>query len=111
MKNTLLLLGLLLICACKSNSGTDSVKADLAPTHLVKIQLKVGGMTCTGCENTISKAVASLNGVEKCSASHTDSLAIVTYDSSLVSIQSISQKISEVGYSVLDQKPETAKVE
>lgn len=111
MKNLFLLLSVLLIAACKTNSSVDSAKTDLSPKNLVKIDLKVGGMTCTGCENTISKAVASLNGVKECTASHTDSLAQVTYDSTLVSLDQISNKISEVGYSVLRKVQGTIKME
>ena len=111
MNKFMLVLGVVLIAACKSNSVTDASKTEVSLKNLVKVDLRVGGMTCTGCENTISKAVAGLNGVIKCSASHTDSLATVTFDSTLVSLEQISGKITDVGYHVLGRVPVNSKVE
>jgi copper chaperone len=48
------------------------------------IQLTVTGMTCGGCENAVSKALRTLDGVEDVSASHAANLVGVTYDAGKV---------------------------
>jgi copper chaperone CopZ len=62
--------------------------------------LDVQGMDCTGCEESISKALKRLQGVASCSASHTDAKVEVIFDPSQVGLDAISQAISDAGYEV-----------
>jgi copper chaperone CopZ len=106
MKRILLIFtifGILLACASGSKK-TESQAINTDTTMLSTLVLKVGGMHCTGCEQTICKAVEGLNGVNKVNASYLDSVAIVVYDAAQVNSEKISAKINEVGYKVLAEK-------
>ena len=70
----------------------------------VTVVLKVDGMTCTGCENTISNAVMQLGGVSNVSADHESGRVEVTFDTTLVDLKSISQAITDKGYTVKGQE-------
>lgn len=70
------------------------------------ILLQINGMTCEGCEMTITKAVSDIEGVVDVNASHTDSLTTVIFDTSKASIVLISEKINELGYTVVGEIPQ-----
>ena len=65
-----------------------------------KIQLTVTGMTCGGCENAVTRVLLQTTGVEHASASHADKRVDVTFDPAKVSVDTLRQKITELGYSV-----------
>jgi len=109
MKNLLfiLLAGLFMVACGTSEEKTESAgevttenSLDVANEELLSIQFNVSGMTCTGCENTVKKSVTGLEGVSDVTASHTDSVAVVTFDKSQTSIDQISQAIESKGYEV-----------
>jgi len=62
--------------------------------------LPVKGMSCSGCENAVTRAVGGLAGVTQVRASHTAAQVVVTYDPSLVSLGDITAKIGRLGYAV-----------
>jgi copper chaperone CopZ len=97
------IMGMLVACSSTDKKAKTSGLI-MDTTQLSTIVLKVGGMSCTGCEQTISKAVESLPGVNKATASYTDSVATVVFDPKLVTTEQISNKINEVGYTVLAKK-------
>ena len=43
-----------------------------------KINLKVNGMVCTGCENRVKNALMNIEGVKKVSADHKKNLVTIT---------------------------------
>ncbi|MGD2035494.1 MAG: cation transporter [Bacteroidales bacterium] len=87
--------------ACTQQTDKSKANQDSGDTsNYVSVTLCVKGMTCEGCEKTIAKSVASLEGIKEVSASHVDSMARVTYDSTLTSIPAISKKINSLGYKV-----------
>jgi len=92
----------LLLFSCNNNSGEKNEEKVqeivINPENLVTIQMDVIGMTCTGCENTIIKSVSKLAGVQEVTASHLDSVSVIRFDSSLVSIDDIRMAIEEYGY-------------
>ena len=98
----LLLVGtfLMLIACTQQSDKTRSGLNHSDSSMYVTVVLRVNGMTCEGCENTISKSVGSLDGIKKVSASHIDSTTLVVYDSSLININMIGEKIDEIGYKV-----------
>lgn len=59
-------------------------------------------MTCEGCEQTVQMAVGKLPGVQNVEASHTDSAAIVTFDTTLVSFAQMQEAINAKGYQAKD---------
>jgi len=64
------------------------------------LTLPVQGMSCSGCENAVIRAVGGMAGVSGVTASHTDARVVVTYDPALVAPADISQKIGKLGYAV-----------
>lgn len=99
---TLILLGtFLIIISCSQQAGnTDSDNQTEKGINDITVVLAVNGMTCEGCENAITKGVGAMDGIKEVKASHIDSTTIVVYDSSLVQLDLIAEKIDEVGYEV-----------
>ena len=98
----LIILGTLLIftsCTYQNPKSTSSNEISDS-TLYVSVVLAVNGMTCEGCENAITKGVENLEGIREVKASHIDSIAIVVYDSSLIGVDLIAEKIIEIGYEV-----------
>ena len=62
--------------------------------------IDVGGMDCTGCEDSITKALKRLQGVATCSASFTDAKVEVEFDPTQVGFDAISRAIVDAGYEV-----------
>lgn len=84
-------------------ASSENTQVAIDSTRLVTVSVPVGGMTCTGCENTIKGGVSQLPGVTDVSASFKDSVATVTFDTLLTSLHSIDSVIEAKGYSVLGQ--------
>ena len=104
MKKTILLfflIGILLSCG---HSGTKhdmtSQNSEVNLAKLVKIQVGVSGMHCTGCENTISASVTSMKGVRSVVASYVSGTADIECDTSVATPELISQAIENTGYHV-----------
>jgi copper chaperone len=65
-----------------------------------KQQLRVNGMSCTHCVNTIETFVGKLNGVSQVKVNLEIGKVDVKYDSSVVSLDDIKETIEEAGYEV-----------
>jgi copper chaperone CopZ len=70
------------------------------PESKVKLTIKVGGMSCNNCEQTIQNKVAELPGIDSVKASYLDSTAVVYVDTIKSGIKVISQAIESKGYKV-----------
>lgn len=101
----ILLITISVACVNKTRDMTtgELTIADSCSTKTVV--LHVNGMTCEGCENTISKAVGGIEGVVEVEASYKDSLTTVVFDTSIANIVLISEKINELGYTVVGEIP------
>ncbi len=71
-----------------------------APAAAVTETIKVSGMTCGGCENSIKSSVAKLEGVREVQADHAAGRATVTYDPAKVDRAAIKGAIEKLGYKV-----------
>lgn len=60
----------------------------------------VEGMTCTGCEKSVQRAVGGIDGVETASADHAAGRVTVRFDGDTVSEDDIAARIREAGYTV-----------
>ncbi len=69
-------------------------------SELKKETIKIEGMFCPHCEVTVSKALMGVAGVESASASFQKGEAVVTYDPSKASLQSMHAAIRAEGYEV-----------
>ncbi|MBN1598272.1 MAG: heavy-metal-associated domain-containing protein [Bacteroidales bacterium] len=87
---------------CKSVPDSTSAKGNLSDSlNVITVDIQVNGMTCHGCEMTISKVIGNLEGVFEVTASYTDSLAEIKFDSSLITLTEISDSIDNIGYKVI----------
>ena len=94
---------LFISCQDKSTETNETTEAkkekpEKVDTSLAEMTLRVKGMTCTGCENTIKSGLEELKGVASVKASHKDSMAIIQYTLNEVTIEQIRDKIKEKGY-------------
>ncbi len=69
---------------------------------MAKVQVKIGGMSCSFCALTLHKAVGQLDGVEKVNVSLAHEEALVEYDPARVEETQIKDAIRSVGYAVRD---------
>ena len=110
MKNLIIFTFLTLFAvACTSNQTAPEKAVQTAADAFKTVNLDIEGMTCTGCENTIKDAVGKVAGVTEVTASHTDGLAIVKYDSTKTNVKTISDAIIEAGYTVKGEKIPASK--
>ena len=64
------------------------------------ITLTVDGMTCSMCPKMVQKAISAVAGVKQCTASYEDKVetAVVTFEDSVASIDTIVAASAEIGY-------------
>jgi copper ion binding protein len=65
----------------------------------------VEGMTCSGCERTVSKVVGNIEGVSSSKAELSCSTVTVEYDPSKVTIDKIKEALNRVGYKLVGERP------
>ncbi len=66
-----------------------------------KITLKVEGMSCEHCVNTVTKTLNELDGVKKAKVNLKRGQATVTYDSDIVMVDELIAAVEEAGYKSL----------
>lgn len=65
-----------------------------------QLELKVSGMTCTGCEQRIAKALSRLEGVVRSTANHETGQVRVVFDPARTSERAVRSTIEQAGYEV-----------
>ncbi len=65
-----------------------------------QIELTVTGMTCSGCEQRIAKALARVDGVIRTTADHRTGRVRVVFDATRVSEQNVGNAVEQAGYEV-----------
>jgi Cu+-exporting ATPase len=103
----------------KANFGTDSARVEYDPDRVglqeiekvvkeagyevinQEVVLKVGGMVCATCVETIEKALSSLPGVIQARVNLATEKAYVTYNSSATSLDDMKATIENAGYQYL----------
>lgn len=110
MKN---ILSILFVCfvglgiGCNSsdkNKSADEKTEQVSDMKLVKVELKVDGMTCTGCENTLKAKISQLDGVNEVEASHVNGVVQVQLQEGKVEVNAIKEAILAAGYTVKDNE-------
>ena len=66
-----------------------------------EVQLRVGGMSCTACEQRIERALGRVEGVVRSSADHQAGQVRVVFDPARTSEQTVRGCIERAGYGVL----------
>ena len=105
----IMLASIIVGCSGKSTS-TDNVTGVSAVANKTAT-LAIEGMTCTGCENTVQEAVTKIAGVSEVKASHLDSTAVVSFDSTQTSLTAIGDAITEAGYVFKGEKETVPQAE
>ncbi|QQE78317.1 heavy-metal-associated domain-containing protein [Alicyclobacillus sp. SO9] len=62
--------------------------------------IPVQGMTCQGCVNSVTKALNTVDGVNKVEVSLENNQAKVTYDEAKASVLELKTAIEDAGYDV-----------
>jgi copper chaperone CopZ len=102
MKRIILILVIALsIGSCNSKQAPKDKEV---PVVLVEANLRVEGMSCTECEQSIAKGVNALSGIDSISANHVDSTAFVRFDSKKTNLDEIKKAIEGRGYVVVAMK-------
>ncbi|CAK9171520.1 unnamed protein product [Ilex paraguariensis] len=66
--------------------------------NLKRIQVRVTGMTCAACSNSVEQALMSVNGVVKASVALLQNKADVAFDTSLVNDEDIKNAVEDSGF-------------
>ncbi len=69
---------------------------------LEKLQVKIGGMACSFCVETIKKGLGRTGGVAEVNVSLAHEEALITYDPSRVTPATLTDTLRSLGYSVRD---------
>lgn len=69
---------------------------------LEKLQVKIGGMACSFCVETIQKGLGRTEGVAEVNVSLAHEEALIAYDSSRVTATTLTDILKSLGYTVRD---------
>jgi copper chaperone len=64
------------------------------------VELKIDGMTCSGCVNSIQNALYRQDGVNKAVTRIDDGLVIVEFDPAVISRDGLVRAIADAGFDV-----------
>lgn len=82
-------------------SKTQPAKVNVADkSNIDTVQLNIGGMDCEGCTAHINNELLKVKGVIEASTSYKNANAIVKFDNSKISIDSIANAVNNIGYRV-----------
>ena len=77
----------------------------MAAETMKKEPYLVEGMTCSGCERTVSKVLSNVPGVKSAKADLTTALVSLEYDPSKVTIDQLKNSLSKIGYKITGNLP------
>lgn len=69
-----------------------------------KLTLKIGGMSCASCAQTIEKALKKIEGVQEAHVNLATEKAAISYDPTQITPEKIAEAIEETGYQVIGQE-------
>src|SRR5260370_31137451 len=69
-----------------------------------RIRGRIGGVHCSLCSGTIEKALGRRPGVDKVAVSLTHEQALIEYNPSVVTAESLLQILRDIGYTVSDPR-------
>jgi copper chaperone CopZ len=82
--------------SCGSKNKTEKASLETASV----IEVSIGGMTCTGCEQTIQNNLGKLEGIKSVKASFTTGNALVEYLPGKVDTLKMKETVTGSGYTV-----------
>lgn len=69
-----------------------------------KVEFKIEGMTCTGCEHHVKSEINKLKGITEVTVSYEKGNAIVFFDDKQTTINDIIEAINSTGYKAINHK-------
>lgn len=66
--------------------------------------LRIQGMTCSACANSIEKGLAKIDGVEKATVNFAMESTTVTYDPEKTNIHEFTERVEKLGYHIIQDK-------
>ena len=88
-----------LSCQTKEKKSTGSDPAEVV--QAVRYEVVIEGMTCTGCEETISAGIEKLDGIVSVKADYTEGKATVEFAEGKTDTTAIKESITGSGYGVV----------
>jgi len=82
------------------NLATENIENN----ETAKLQVKIGGMSCSFCTETIKKAYRRIDGVDNVNVSLAHEEALIEYDPKKVDPTKLKDTLRSLGYSVRDPK-------
>lgn len=77
---------------------------------IIKEIIKIEGMSCVSCAQTIEKSLQKVKGVKKANVNFTTEKAVIEYDDQEAIIEHLRKAVEDVGYSVTQKAAEPNKV-
>jgi mercuric ion transport protein len=74
----------------------------VSESDINKVEYRIKGMTCTGCEVHIESEVNKLDGIIEVKATHEKGNTIVTYDKTKVTNKEIEDAVGKTGYKIIE---------
>jgi copper chaperone len=62
------------------------------------VHLAISGMYCQGCADGIQAALGRIPGVNACTVTYTDSLAVLSVDPTVITVPELIQVVEDTGY-------------
>jgi Cu+-exporting ATPase len=75
-----------------------------------KVKLRISGMTCTSCVQSIDSALKKMDGIDFTGINLVDKTAIIKYDPKKLDVDEIKQTIKNTGYEAFEDDPKTMKI-
>lgn len=85
-------------CGGKKSAGAEKEKVS---AETAKMEVSIGGMSCTGCEQTIQANIGKLEGIKSVKASFTVGNAIIEYYPGIIDSLKIKEAITGSGYKAI----------
>ena len=68
-----------------------------------KIEIRISGMSCTGCENRVENVLKNIENVESVNANYNNGIVeIETNDIKNLNIDVIKETLEDLGYDILE---------
>jgi copper chaperone CopZ len=93
---------LMLFFACNSK---EPVQQDAIASEIRYEKINISGMSCTGCEETITTGITALEGVQEARADYVQGAAWITYDAARLDHDQLTHAIESRGYKVIGFGP------
>jgi Cu+-exporting ATPase len=72
-------------------------------SHIQKIRIKISGMTCAMCVETIEKALKQAHGVKSVAVNLGNETALIEYDQDMTSVGELQKAIEGAGYGMVNE--------